>query len=112
MKDITAKRIVIKQDLKKYHSEYRDINICLSGDFIIQDRYGEILSLNEIRNVIELGGSRIHNTIQDDTELLIAANPNDYNNKILEALQMNIYVMSEKEFWESNKQILDYTEMI
>ena len=75
---------------------------------MIQDTNGKSLSKERIKEVLELGGCHFHESLQDDTQLLVAANPNVFTGIVEEAMQMNIYVMGEDEFWELNTGIYKY----
>ncbi len=102
------KEIVIRPDIAEYKSEYRGLKVCLDGNFEIKDIHGDPLSWEEIKRVLELGRVIVHNSFQEDTEMVIAADPDDYSEAVMFALQKGIMVVSEQEFWRLNKQLINY----
>ena len=101
-------KIVIRDITESYVSELRNINFCLTGNFLAHDKKGNPLTHSDMKRIIELGGSIVHDFIQEDTQILLAANPNEYSDRTMEALEKRITIIGELDFWDINKKLVDY----
>jgi len=55
----------------------------------------------EIEEQLEKLGSKINNSISKNTDILIAADPNEKSNKVIKAKELEIKLISKEEFYES-----------
>ena len=102
------KEIIIRPNITHYKSEYKGLKVSLDGNFKIKDIHGDPLSRDEIKRVLELGGVIVNDSFQEDTEIVIAADPDEYSDTVMSALQKGVSVVTEHEFWRLNKQLINY----